>query len=62
MFSDLHLQIKTKIIGKKILFANELNSTNDEAKKIACLGPSEGTVVIAGEQTVGRGRRGRVWL
>ena len=32
------------------------------AKQEARLGAAEGTVIVAGEQTVGRGRRKRVWL
>ena len=39
-----------------------LGSTNDEAKALARAGAPEGTLVWAGEQTAGRGRRGRIWL
>jgi len=39
-----------------------LGSTNDEAKTLARAGAPEGTLVWAGEQTAGRGRRGRTWL
>ncbi|HEY8874571.1 MAG TPA: biotin--[acetyl-CoA-carboxylase] ligase [Stellaceae bacterium] len=39
-----------------------LGSTNDEAKALARAGAPEGTLVWAGEQTAGRGRRGRTWL
>lgn len=38
-----------------------LASTNDEAKRLATAGAPEGSVVLAGEQTAGRGRRGRSW-
>lgn len=38
-----------------------VGSTNDEAKKLARAGAAEGTLVWAGEQTSGRGRRGRLW-
>ena len=37
----------------------QVTSTNDVAKGIAAQGAAEGTVVIAREQTAGRGRRGR---
>lgn len=36
-----------------------LDSTNNELKKLAADGAAEGTVVIANEQTAGRGRLGR---
>lgn len=36
-------------------------STNDDAKRLAREGAPEGTVVLAGEQTGGRGRLGREW-
>lgn len=38
-----------------------LGSTNDEAKRLARAGASEGTAVVAARQTGGRGRFGRVW-
>ena len=38
-----------------------LGSTNDEAKALARAGAPDGTIVWAGEQTAGRGRRGRLW-
>lgn len=36
-------------------------STNDEAKRLARDGAPAGTVVVAAEQTAGRGTRGRAW-
>lgn len=39
-----------------------LPSTNDYLKQLAMQGRPEGTVVIAREQTQGRGRRGRNWV
>ncbi len=39
-----------------------IGSTNDEAKALARAGAPDGTLVWAGEQTAGHGRRGRVWL
>ncbi|MCX8007965.1 MAG: biotin--[acetyl-CoA-carboxylase] ligase [Coriobacteriia bacterium] len=37
-------------------------STNDDCRRLASSGAPEGTVVVAGEQTAGRGRMGRQWL
>jgi BirA family biotin operon repressor/biotin-[acetyl-CoA-carboxylase] ligase len=38
-----------------------VGSTNDVAATLAAAGAPEGTVVIAGRQTAGRGRRGNSW-
>lgn len=42
-------------------YFESLDSTNNEAKKFAVRGCPEGTVISAGRQTAGRGRRGRGW-
>jgi len=39
-----------------------VDSTNEEAKRLASAGAKSGTLVWAGEQTAGRGRRGRGWV
>ena len=36
-------------------------STNDAARELALAGAGHGTAVVAGEQTRGRGTKGRVW-
>jgi BirA family biotin operon repressor/biotin-[acetyl-CoA-carboxylase] ligase len=38
-----------------------VDSTNEQARDLAIAGAPSGTVVTAGEQTAGRGRRGRQW-
>lgn len=38
-----------------------LDSTNEEALRMERQGAPEGTLVVAEEQTAGRGRKGRVW-
>ena len=40
---------------------DSVDSTNLEARRLACAGAPEGTLVWAREQTSGRGRRGRHW-
>ena len=47
--------------GYRLHFYRTIGSTNDEAKRLARTGAAEGTLVWAGEQTDGRGRRGRSW-
>ena len=39
----------------------QVASTNDVAKDLAARGKAEGTLVVAGTQTAGRGRRGKPW-
>lgn len=48
--------------GYRLVRYDSIGSTNDEAKALAHAGAAEGTLVWAGEQTAGRGRRGRLWL
>lgn len=45
-----------------ILRFDRIDSTNDEAMRRAEAGAPEGTLVVACEQTAGRGRRGRAWV
>ena len=40
---------------------DRLESTNDEARRLAEQGAAAGAVVVAGEQIKGRGRHGRAW-
>ncbi len=39
-----------------------IGSTNDEALRLAREGAPDGTVVVARQQSAGRGRQGRVWI
>ena len=50
-----------KLIGHKVYYFSEIDSTNDEAFELAAAGSPEGTVVIADSQTKGKGRLQRVW-
>jgi BirA family biotin operon repressor/biotin-[acetyl-CoA-carboxylase] ligase len=49
-------------IGRRIHSYAELDSTNDEAHRLAEADALHGEVVVAEEQTKGRGRKGRTWL
>ena len=54
--------LETRFIGQRILYYPRLPSTNDIAKRQAQQGAVEGTVVIADEQSAGKGRMQRTWL
>lgn len=43
------------------IWLESVASTNEEAKRLAAIGAAEGVLVIAAEQTAGRGRRRRTW-
>jgi BirA family biotin operon repressor/biotin-[acetyl-CoA-carboxylase] ligase len=59
---DLRRGLKTKTFGHKIFTFQTIDSTNNCAKAVANVGGVEGIVVIAEEQTAGKGRLGRSWL
>lgn len=61
MPDEIMCVIKTSRIGKNIIYRQRVDSTNNLAKRIA-INEQDGTVVIAEEQTYGRGRMGRTWL
>lgn len=52
----------TRFIGQEVIYYPQLTSTMDVARKEAQQGAAEGTVIIADEQTAGKGRVKRVWL
>jgi len=54
--------LETRFIGQRVIYYPRLTSTMEEAKREARLGAVEGTAIVAGEQTGGRGRMRRVWL
>lgn len=49
------------LIGRRVAVWNRVTSTNDLAARAAGSRRNEGLVVLAEEQTAGRGRRGRSW-
>ena len=50
------------MVGREIIYLPSVTSTMDAARDEALRGAAEGTVIIAGEQTAGRGRLKRRWL
>lgn len=53
--------LTTARFGRNLTILQKTDSTQTEAEKLAREGAPEGTLVVAEEQTSGRGRQGRVW-
>ncbi|OWA37147.1 biotin--[acetyl-CoA-carboxylase] ligase [Saccharibacillus sp. O16] len=53
--------LTTARFGRKLTILQKTDSTQTEAEKRAREGAPEGTLVVAEEQTSGRGRQGRPW-
>ncbi|MFE8702211.1 biotin--[acetyl-CoA-carboxylase] ligase [Cytobacillus sp. FJAT-54145] len=58
---DIRLGLKTKFIGQSIHYKESVDSTQKIAHRLAYDDAPEGTVVIAEEQLLGRGRMDRAW-
>lgn len=52
---------KTRWAGQEIYYYPDTDSTNIRAKELGEKGAPHGTLVVAGQQSAGRGRRGRGW-
>ena len=68
MFSD-HLSeeiiqggLSTSLLGRRVAYFRTTASTMDEARKVALDNAPEGILVVAEEQTAGRGRFQRTWV
>lgn len=59
---EIHGYLRTKWLGHSLHIQESVDSTNNWAKRLAEDGAPQGTVVIANEQTAGKGRRGRKWV
>jgi len=57
---EIRKNLKTTFIGRNIIFLKSVDSTNAYAKEMGKEGMQE-AVVLAEEQTRGRGRLGRMW-
>lgn len=61
-YEEIYEGLNTKFIGRKIIHFDSIDSTNSKAKELASLLDEDGTVVIAEEQTMGKGRLGRNFI
>ncbi len=59
--AELKSVLKTSWAGRNIKYCEEVDSTNNEARRLAEQGAPHGTLVVAELQTAGKGRRGRFW-
>jgi BirA family biotin operon repressor/biotin-[acetyl-CoA-carboxylase] ligase len=59
---DIRARLTTTTFGRDLRVYESLGSTNDRAKDLAARGAPEGTVVVALDQTKGRGRQERSWV
>lgn len=53
--------MNTRWIGNPLFRMQEVDSTNEEAKRYASQGVESGALIVAERQTAGKGRRGRSW-
>lgn len=55
-------EAETENVIKKVVFYDEVDSTNNVAKQAAEDGEESGTLFVTEHQTAGRGRRGKTWV
>ncbi len=53
--------MNTAIMGREVIYMDEIDSTNTKAKSLGEEGALEGMLVVADMQKSGKGRRGRQW-
>lgn len=53
--------LHTRTVGKKLTYFERLDSTSARLKTLAADGATQGTVIIAEQQTAGHGRQGNAW-
>lgn len=59
--ADIESRLAPDCLCRRVECLETVDSTNTRAKQLAELGELEGTLVVAEEQTAGKGRRGRGW-
>ncbi|OGF99360.1 MAG: biotin--[acetyl-CoA-carboxylase] ligase [Candidatus Glassbacteria bacterium GWA2_58_10] len=60
-FFELESELKTSFLGKTLFAYRIIGSTNSTAKMLADSGAADGTLIVAEEQSGGRGRRDNSW-
>ncbi len=59
---EIESRLQTRWVGHPVRYCAVIDSTNNEAKRLAETGAPSGTLVVAEEQNQGKGRRGRSWM
>jgi len=59
---EITSNLKTKTIGKQAYYFDSIDSTQNQALKMSKDVAYDGTVIVAAEQTGGKGRDGRKWV
>lgn len=60
--AELQRRLTTEFVGRSAVYQASVGSTMDVAREEAEGGAPDGMIVVAEEQTQGRGRRGRAWI
>lgn len=60
-YNEIKEKLNTKFLAKEIIYLEEIDSTQDYVKEKARENASSGLVVIAENQTKGKGTNGRTW-
>lgn len=60
--TELRRELPINGLGDPLYFFSTIGSTNDYARELAEQGAPHGTLIIADEQTAGRGRSGKRWM
>ena len=60
--AEIESLMNTTWAGKKVVYYDETDSTNNQAKAYGEKGEAHGTLFVADMQAAGKGRRGRVWV
>ncbi|MCI9491179.1 MAG: biotin--[acetyl-CoA-carboxylase] ligase [Dorea sp.] len=59
--AEIESMVRTKWAGRSVIYYDETDSTNIQAKLAGENGSEHGTLVVADRQVAGKGRRGRSW-
>ena len=60
--AEIESLMNTTWAGKKVVYYDETDSTNNQAKAYGEKGEAHGTLFVADMQAAGKGRRGRAWV